>query len=227
MLTATIVTGGIAQCIEVYTYLHTQFFFYLTFYQFFLLVLLWVKFWLCWILMMAQTRHVTLQMSFKMRQTLSSVTMIVMGQIGTMRAFECICWTYSNWSWQEWILSDDDLPFTTTPTPIPSTVDNEEPRASTRQKVQSEEPAQQIFSYLCIHPPTLREIPPEMSNPYSTQTNDKQLYLSMDEPFTFCRILTASGYNSVPRRHMYWSLDSDVHSKRWSYTMADMDVRNL
>ncbi|TWW64991.1 hypothetical protein D4764_22G0006380 [Takifugu flavidus] len=43
-----------------------------------------------------------------------------------------------------------------------------------------------------------------MSNLYSTQTKGKQLNLCMDELLTFYGILIASGYSSVPRRHMYW-----------------------
>uniref|UniRef100_A0A674C9V8 PiggyBac transposable element-derived protein domain-containing protein n=1 Tax=Salmo trutta TaxID=8032 RepID=A0A674C9V8_SALTR len=67
--------------------------------------------------------------------------------------------------------------------------------------------------FLLMYPPTLRELTIEMSNLYSTQTKDKQLYLSMDELLTFYGILITSGYSSVPRRHMYWSLDSDVHNE--------------
>ncbi len=64
--------------------------------------------------------------------------------------------------------------------------------------------------FLLMYPPTLREITVEMSNLYSSQTKGKQLNLSMDELLTFYGILIASGYSSVPRRHMYWSVDNDV-----------------
>uniref|UniRef100_A0A674BM32 PiggyBac transposable element-derived protein domain-containing protein n=1 Tax=Salmo trutta TaxID=8032 RepID=A0A674BM32_SALTR len=128
--------------------------------------------------------------------------------------------------------------------------DNEEPTASTHQRVQSEEPRAKlqvrpatavipkhiVYSpnttecvkqscpnpmdvFLLMYPPTLREITIEMSNLYSTQTKDKQLYLSMDELLTFYGILVTSGYSSVPRRHMYWSLDSDVHNESISDAM--------
>ncbi|KAL3053630.1 hypothetical protein OYC64_006036 [Pagothenia borchgrevinki] len=58
-----------------------------------------------------------------------------------------------------------------------------------------------------------------MSNLYSTQTKDQQLYLSMEKLLTFYGILITSGYSSVPRRHMYWSLDSDVHNESISDAM--------
>ncbi|XP_056871401.1 piggyBac transposable element-derived protein 3-like [Takifugu flavidus] len=58
-----------------------------------------------------------------------------------------------------------------------------------------------------------------MSNLYSTQTKGKQLNLSMDELLTFYGILIASGYSSVPRRHMYWSVDNDVHNESISGAM--------
>ncbi|KAK1898005.1 PiggyBac transposable element-derived protein 3 [Dissostichus eleginoides] len=70
-----------------------------------------------------------------------------------------------------------------------------------------------------MYPTTLREITIEMSNLYSTQTKDQQLYLSMEELLTFYGILITSGYSSVPRRHMYWSLDSDVHNESISDAM--------
>lgn len=67
--------------------------------------------------------------------------------------------------------------------------------------------------FLLMYPPTLREITVERSDLYSTQTKGKQLNLSMDELLTFYGILIASGYSSVPRRHMYWSVDNDVHNE--------------
>ncbi|KAF3860473.1 hypothetical protein F7725_000728 [Dissostichus mawsoni] len=73
--------------------------------------------------------------------------------------------------------------------------------------------------FLLMYPTTLREITIEMSNLYSTQTKDQQLYLSMEELLTFYGILMTSGYSSVPRRHMYWSLDSDVHNESISDAM--------
>lgn len=73
--------------------------------------------------------------------------------------------------------------------------------------------------FLLMYPPTLREITVEMSNLYSTQTKGKQLNLSMDELLTFYGILIASGYSSVPRRHMYWSVDNDVHNESISGAM--------
>ncbi len=68
-----------------------------------------------------------------------------------------------------------------------------------------------IDVFLLMYPPTLRELTAKMSNLYSTQTKNKQLYLSMDELLTFYGIPITCGYSSVPRRHMYWSFD--VHSK--------------
>ncbi|KAJ4929398.1 hypothetical protein JOQ06_005006 [Pogonophryne albipinna] len=44
-----------------------------------------------------------------------------------------------------------------------------------------------------MYPPTLREITIEISNLYSTQTKDQQLYLSMEELLTFYGILITSG----------------------------------
>ncbi|KAF3833303.1 hypothetical protein F7725_026968, partial [Dissostichus mawsoni] len=41
----------------------------------------------------------------------------------------------------------------------------------------------------------------------------------MEELLTFYGILITSGYSSVPRRHMYWSLDSDVHNESISDAM--------
>eukprot|EP00066_Takifugu_rubripes_P027785 XP_011617051.1 PREDICTED: piggyBac transposable element-derived protein 3-like [Takifugu rubripes] len=41
----------------------------------------------------------------------------------------------------------------------------------------------------------------------------------MDELLTFYGILIASGYSSVPRRHMYWSVDNDVHNESISGAM--------
>lgn len=64
--------------------------------------------------------------------------------------------------------------------------------------------------FLLMYPPTLREITIEMSNLFSTQTKAKQLHMSMDELLTFYGILLASGYSTVPRRRMHWSLGSDV-----------------
>ncbi|KAJ8376175.1 hypothetical protein SKAU_G00067550 [Synaphobranchus kaupii] len=58
-----------------------------------------------------------------------------------------------------------------------------------------------------------------MSNLYSTQTKDKQLNLSMDELLTFYGILITCGYSSVPRRHLHWSVDSDVHNESISDAM--------
>lgn len=72
--------------------------------------------------------------------------------------------------------------------------------------------------FLLMYPPTRREITTEMSNLYSTQTKDKEVYLSMEELLTFYGILI-TGYSSVPRRHMYWSLDGDVHNESISDAM--------
>lgn len=76
-----------------------------------------------------------------------------------------------------------------------------------------------VYVFLLMYPPTLRETTREMSNLYSTQTKDKQLYLRMDELLTFYGILITSGYSSVPRRHMYLSLDSEVHNESISDAM--------
>ncbi|XP_051813277.1 piggyBac transposable element-derived protein 2-like [Acanthochromis polyacanthus] len=73
--------------------------------------------------------------------------------------------------------------------------------------------------FLLMYPPTLREITVEMSNLYSTQTKAKQLDMSIDELLTFYGILLASGYSTVPRRHMHWSLDRDVHNESISNAM--------
>uniref|UniRef100_A0A3Q3MCB3 PiggyBac transposable element-derived protein domain-containing protein n=1 Tax=Labrus bergylta TaxID=56723 RepID=A0A3Q3MCB3_9LABR len=59
--------------------------------------------------------------------------------------------------------------------------------------------------FLLLFPPTLRELTVKMWKLYSTQTKDKQLYLNMDD--------------SVSRRHIFWSLDSDVHNKNISDAM--------
>ncbi|TKS70094.1 PiggyBac transposable element-derived protein 3 [Collichthys lucidus] len=50
-------------------------------------------------------------------------------------------------------------------------------------------------------------------------TKGKQLNLSMDELLTFYGILIANGYSSVPRRHMYWSVDDDVNNESISGAM--------
>ncbi|KAM3849818.1 piggyBac transposable element-derived protein 3-like [Diretmus argenteus] len=73
--------------------------------------------------------------------------------------------------------------------------------------------------FLLMYPPTLREITIEMSNLYSTQTKGKHLNLGMDELLTFYGILLTSGYNTLPRRHMYWSTDDDVHNDMISDAM--------
>uniref|UniRef100_A0A8P4GQ65 PiggyBac transposable element-derived protein domain-containing protein n=1 Tax=Dicentrarchus labrax TaxID=13489 RepID=A0A8P4GQ65_DICLA len=67
--------------------------------------------------------------------------------------------------------------------------------------------------FLLMYPPTLRELTVEMSNLYSMQTKGKALDLSMDELLSFYGVLLASGYSSVPRRHMYWSHDPDVYNE--------------
>uniref|UniRef100_A0A3B4VB30 PiggyBac transposable element-derived protein domain-containing protein n=1 Tax=Seriola dumerili TaxID=41447 RepID=A0A3B4VB30_SERDU len=67
--------------------------------------------------------------------------------------------------------------------------------------------------FLLMYPPTLRELTVEMSNLYSMQTKGKALDLSMDELLSFYGVLLASGYSSVPRRHMYWSYDPDVYNE--------------
>ena len=65
---------------------------------------------------------------------------------------------------------------------------------------------------LLMYPPTLRELTAEMSKLYSMQTKAKAIDLSMDELLSFYGVLLASGYSSVPRRHMYWSYDPDVYN---------------
>lgn len=59
------------------------------------------------------------------------------------------------------------------------------------------------------------------------------MYLRMDELLTFYGILITSGHGSFPRRHMYWSLVSDVHNEsssdamrrnRFDETMASLYV---
>uniref|UniRef100_A0A8D0A249 PiggyBac transposable element-derived protein domain-containing protein n=1 Tax=Sander lucioperca TaxID=283035 RepID=A0A8D0A249_SANLU len=73
--------------------------------------------------------------------------------------------------------------------------------------------------FLLMYPPTLRETNVEMSNLYSTQTKARQLNMNMEELLTFYGILLASGYSTVPRRRMHWSLDSDVHNECISNAM--------
>ena len=67
--------------------------------------------------------------------------------------------------------------------------------------------------FLLMYPPTPKELPVEMSNLYSMQTKGKAIDLSMDELLSFYGVLLASGYSSVPRRHMYWSYDPDVYNE--------------
>lgn len=76
--------------------------------------------------------------------------------------------------------------------------------------------------FLLMYPPTLREHTVEMSNLYSSQTKGKHLNLSIEELLTFYGILLTSGYSSLPRRHMYWSADSDLHIE----SIADSMRRN-
>uniref|UniRef100_A0A3Q2YJ73 PiggyBac transposable element-derived protein domain-containing protein n=1 Tax=Hippocampus comes TaxID=109280 RepID=A0A3Q2YJ73_HIPCM len=66
--------------------------------------------------------------------------------------------------------------------------------------------------FLIMYQPTLREITIEMSNLFSIQTKARQLNMGMDELLTFYGILLASVYSTVPRRHMHWSSDTDVHN---------------
>uniref|UniRef100_A0A667X9S4 PiggyBac transposable element-derived protein domain-containing protein n=1 Tax=Myripristis murdjan TaxID=586833 RepID=A0A667X9S4_9TELE len=119
---------------------------------------------------------------------------------------------------------NDGLPFTTPPSPPqpPSSItcQPEEPRAKL-QVVKNKDRVcpDPMDIFLLMYPPTLREITVEMSNLYSTQTKGKQLNLSMDELLTFYGILITSGYSSVPRRHMYWSVDNDVHNESISDAM--------
>ncbi|KAJ4940010.1 hypothetical protein JOQ06_029441 [Pogonophryne albipinna] len=68
-----------------------------------------------------------------------------------------------------------------------------------------------------MYPPTLREITIEMSNLYSTQTKDQQLYLSMEEVLTFYGILTPLG--TALFQEDTWPLDSDVHNESISDAM--------
>ncbi|KAG9283213.1 piggyBac transposable element-derived protein 3-like [Astyanax mexicanus] len=70
-----------------------------------------------------------------------------------------------------------------------------------------------------MYPPTLREINVEMSNLYSTQTKARPLNMNMEELLTFYGILLASGYTTVPRRRMHWSVDDDVHNECISNAM--------
>lgn len=76
--------------------------------------------------------------------------------------------------------------------------------------------------FLLMYPPTLRERTVEMSNLYSSQTKCKHLNLSIEELLTFYGILLTSGYSSLPRRHMYWSADRDLHNE----SIADSMRRN-
>ncbi|XP_071391075.1 piggyBac transposable element-derived protein 3-like [Centroberyx affinis] len=128
------------------------------------------------------------------------------------------------------VISDDDLPLTTPPPllimksqgPLPargSSQKSQGPLQAIGSSQKSQGPLQAIGASQKSQGQSCREITIEMSNLYSTQTKDKQLYLSMDELLTFYGILITSGYSSVPRRHMYWSLDSDVHNESISDTM--------
>ena len=60
-----------------------------------------------------------------------------------------------------------------------------------------------------MYPPILGKLTVEISNLYSMQTKGKALDLSMDELLSFYRVVLASGYSSVPQRHMYLSYDPD------------------
>uniref|UniRef100_A0A672T0W2 PiggyBac transposable element-derived protein domain-containing protein n=1 Tax=Sinocyclocheilus grahami TaxID=75366 RepID=A0A672T0W2_SINGR len=73
--------------------------------------------------------------------------------------------------------------------------------------------------FLAMYPPSLRELPIEMSNLYSAQNKDKPLNLSMEELLVFDGVLLSSGYCTVPRRHLLWSLDDDVHNNSISNAM--------
>ncbi|KAL6488676.1 hypothetical protein MHYP_G00024170 [Metynnis hypsauchen] len=73
--------------------------------------------------------------------------------------------------------------------------------------------------FLLMYPPTLREINVEISNLYSTQTKASPLNMNMEELFTFYGILLASGYSTVPRGRMHWSLNDDVHNECISNAM--------
>uniref|UniRef100_A0A667Y9T4 PiggyBac transposable element-derived protein domain-containing protein n=1 Tax=Myripristis murdjan TaxID=586833 RepID=A0A667Y9T4_9TELE len=72
--------------------------------------------------------------------------------------------------------------------------------------VTSDDPAD-IF--LTFYPKSLRDITLEMSNLYAAQKG-KTLNLNEDELLTFYGILLTSGYNTVPRRRLFWSDDDDV-----------------
>uniref|UniRef100_A0A672LY68 PiggyBac transposable element-derived protein domain-containing protein n=1 Tax=Sinocyclocheilus grahami TaxID=75366 RepID=A0A672LY68_SINGR len=73
--------------------------------------------------------------------------------------------------------------------------------------------------FLAMYPPSLREFTIEMSNLYSVQNKDKPLNLSMEELLVFYGVLLTSGYCTVPRRHLLWSLDDDVHNNSISNAM--------
>lgn len=73
--------------------------------------------------------------------------------------------------------------------------------------------------FLAMYPQCLRELTLEMSNLYSVQNKDKPLNLNMEELLVFYGVLLTSGYCTVPRRHLLWSLDDDVHNNCISNAM--------
>ncbi|RXN29869.1 piggyBac transposable element-derived 3-like protein [Labeo rohita] len=70
-----------------------------------------------------------------------------------------------------------------------------------------------------MYPQSLRDLTLEMSNLYSVQNKDKPLNLNMEELLVFYGVLLTSGYCTVPRRHLLWSLDDDVHNNCISNAM--------
>uniref|UniRef100_A0A673X5S5 PiggyBac transposable element-derived protein domain-containing protein n=1 Tax=Salmo trutta TaxID=8032 RepID=A0A673X5S5_SALTR len=112
------------------------------------------------------------------------------------------------------VISDDDLPPPPTPSTRPATalIPKHIVYSPNAAECVNQSCPNPMDVFLLMYPPTLREITIEMSNLHSTQTKDKQLCLSLDELLTFYVIFFTSGYSTVPRRHMYWSLDSDVHN---------------
>lgn len=104
-----------------------------------------MKFYACWTLWTLKTKNATLQLSLKVRKMLSSVTVIVMGQTWTWTEGETghlparllnASAEFMQRHYETGVISDDNLPLTTTP--LPSPVDSEGPSPSTHSRVRTE-----------------------------------------------------------------------------------------
>ena len=68
----------------------------------------------------------------------------------------------------------------------------------------------------------------DQSELYARQCNATNKYeISMNELKLFFAVLMISGYSSLPRREMYWSLDLDIRNEAVAQAMSRNRFRDL